>query len=261
MLPPRVVDGQPLPPTKRDSVGPLSIAPHHMFKRLLHAAPAVLLLALTNTAAPQQRPTFKTPQDISAFLQAYYVRPQPELIPRVVDALRSTGFLEKTTAVPPLVGFLSEVFAANPDRLPQWSALIAEQDEGTKAVLERALSVSKAGGVVTIDGHSAELNDVYWGAFFASGNPDLLKKLIDQLRYCDERDDFYLFMAGATAKWSLASNAQSQALVHSTLEGARPNADKRTQELITELLTQGPARVKQETSEIIRKRRQAGKWR
>ena len=120
--------------------------------------------------------------------------------------------------------------------------------------------MSKAGGVLNSDGHSAGLNDVYWGAFFASGNPKFIRKLIDQLRYWDERDDLSLFFAGATAKWSLASNAQSQVGVRSALEEAKLNADKRTQELITELLAQGPAQVKQEISEIVTKQREVGKW-
>jgi TonB family protein len=163
----------------------------------------------TGTEA-QQLPTFKTPEDVGAFMQTYYLRPRPELIADVVDALHSTGFLQKATAAPPTIGFFSEVFAANPDRRPEWQVLIAKQDEQTKAALERALSESKAGGVRSIDGHSAELNDEYWGAFFASGNPDFLKKIIDQLRYSDERDDFSLFMTGVSAQWSLASNAQNE---------------------------------------------------
>ncbi len=134
------------------------------------------------------------------------------------------------------MAFFSEVFAANPDRLPQWQVLIEKQDEQTKAALQRALSMSKAGGVLTLRGHSPELNDSYWGAFFASGNPAYLRKLVDQLRYFDERDDLALFMAGASAKWSLASNAESHVIVRSTLETAKRNADTRTQELITELL-------------------------
>jgi hypothetical protein len=39
------------------------------------------------------------------------------------------------------------------------------------------------------------------------------------------------------------------------------NPDKRTRELISELLVQGPERVKQEAAEIVRRQREAGKWR
>jgi hypothetical protein len=71
-----------------------------MFKRSLQVFLAVLLAALTNTAATQQPPILKTPQAIDAFCQTYYLRPRPELIAGVIDALHSTGFLQKATAVP-----------------------------------------------------------------------------------------------------------------------------------------------------------------
>jgi TonB family protein len=217
--------------------------------------------APTCTVATQQSPIVKTGNDVSAFMQEYYLRPQPELIAGFIDALHPTGYLEKETAIPPLVAFFSEVFAANPERLSQWQVRIQKQDEQTQAALERAVSLSKAGGVLKLEGHSAQLNDMYWGAFFATGNPDYLSRLVGQLHYVDERNDFSLFMTGVSAEWSLASNAQSHILVRSTLETAKINSDRRTQELISELLAQGPARVKQEASEIIRKQREAGKWR
>jgi hypothetical protein len=103
---------------------------------------------------------------------------------------------------------------------------------------------------------------MYWGAFLASGNSGFTKKLIDQLRYCDERSDFQLFVTGISAKWSLASNAQSHAAVALDLATEKVNnPDKRTRELISELLVQGPERVKQEAAEIVRRQREAGKWR
>jgi hypothetical protein len=101
---------------------------------------------------------------------------------------------------------------------------------------------------------------MYWGAFFATGRTAFLQKLVDQLRYVDERDDEELFFAGATAKWSLASNAQSDPLVRSTLAGQTLKADQRTRALITELLTQPPAQVKQDIADIVRDQRAAGKW-
>jgi hypothetical protein len=87
-----------------------------------------------------------------------------------------------------------------------------------------------------------------------------LQKLVDQLRYCDERDDEALFLAGATAKWSLASNALSDPFVRATLAGQTLTADQRTRALINELLREGSAQVKQEMSDLVRQQREAGKW-
>jgi hypothetical protein len=232
-----------------------------MIGRFLQALVFVWSVLASITSA-QQLPDLRTPEGIDAFTQTYYQHPRPDRIPTLIDALNSTGLLQKPSAIPPYVGFFSEVFSGNPDKLPQWQALIDKQDAHIKAALERAVALSKAGGVLTLRGHSAELNDMYWGAFFASGDSSFTKKLVDQLRYCDERNDLQLFMTGISAKWSLASNAQSHAVVALDLETEKGNnPDKRIRELIAELLVQGPARVKQEAAEVIRRQREAGKWR
>jgi hypothetical protein len=231
-----------------------------MFTRFLQMLLFLLVPALANIAAAVQEHSLKTIDDVGEFMQTYYRQPRPELIASLIQALHSSGFVQRATNEPDVIGFFSEVFAANPDRLSQWQALIAKQDEQTKAALGRALSVSRAGGVLNLEGHSAALNDEYWAAFFATGNPKFIDRLVDQLRYFDERDDFGLFGAGGTAKWSLASNAQTQPEVRLAIEEAKLKADKRTQELITELIVQGPARIKQELREIVDKQKQAGKW-
>ena len=83
--------------------------------------------------------------------------------------------------------------------------------------------------MLDLTGHSASLNDMYWGAFFATGRTVFLQKLVDQLRYVEEREDEALFLAGATAKWSLASNAQSHDLVRWILKSQTLTTDQRTQ--------------------------------
>lgn len=242
-----------------------------MFTRILQMLLLFLILPGLPDISAAQEHSLKTFEDVSDFMQTYYRQPRPDLIASLIGVLHSSGFVQNDTNAPPnatgtatesaIIGFFSEVFAANPDRLSRWQALIAKQDEQTKAALARALSVSKAGGVLNLDGHSAALNDEYWAAFFATGNPKFIDRLVDQLRYFDERDDLGLFGAGGTAKWSLASNAQTQPEVRFAIEEAKLKADKRTQELIMELLAEDPARVKLEISAIIRMQRESGKWR
>lgn len=217
---------------------------------------------LAESGVSQEAPSFRTLEGVDSFVQTYYQRPRPDLMPDLFRALQPTGVSERPNAVPPFVGFFSEVFAANPGRVAEWQALVPKQEASTRRLLYWALEISKAGGVLMVEGHSPALNDMYWGAFFASGDSRFTRKLVDQLRYCDERSDFQLFMTGVLAKWSLASNAQSHAAVVLDLETEKGNnPDKRTRELIAELLVQGPEHVKQEAAEIIRRQRELGKWR
>jgi len=218
------------------------------------------LVLLGKPVASQEVPSFRTLGDVDRFTETYYQHPRPELIAGLIRALQSTGLTERPNAVPPYIGFFAEVFAANPARVPEWQALVANQKPSTRRLLYRALALSRAGGVLTLDVHSGSLNDMYWGAFVASGRTALLQRLVDQLRYFDERDDEGLFFAGATAKWSLASNAQSHPLVRATLEGETLTADQRTRALIAELLREGPGQVKQEIAGVVQQQREAGKW-
>lgn len=226
------------------------------FQMLLY----LLVPTLSGIAAAQEH-SLKTVDETSDFMQSYYEEPRPDLIGDLIVALHSSGYLQMIKRVPAVIGFFSEIFAANPDRRSQWQAVIAKQDDQVKAALGRAFAVSTTGGIINLEGHSAELNDEYWGAFFASGNPKFIAKLVDQLRYFDERNDEMLFLAGGTAKWSLSSNALQQPGVRSAIEQARLKADKRTQEIITELLTKDPSSVKQEVIDIVKVQREAGKWR
>lgn len=221
----------------------------------------VLLLAKVGTAQTSSL-ELKTLLDVGNFMQTYYLHPQPELIGNLIEALHPSGLLQiqKANNINPVIGFFSEIFAANPNRLPQWQVLIAKQDVQTKAALDQALSAAKSGGVLKVSGHTAGLNDMYWGAFCASGNPKFVYRLVDQLQYFDERNDESLFFAGATAMWSLASNAKTQPAVRSAIEDARTKADKRTQELISKLVTEDPEKIKLDSGEIVRKQRETGKW-
>jgi hypothetical protein len=228
----------------------------------MRVGPGVILLLVAASAQAltlQNSSELKTLNSVSAFMQTYYQHPRPDRIADVIDALNPSGFVRPNNEFV-LIGFFSEVFAANPNRVSEWQDHIAKQEGQTKSILERALSVSKTGGLLNNNGHSPQLNDGWWAAFFATGSTKFIDKIIDQLQYCDERNDESLFVAGATAKWSLASNARTNPSARSALNAAKANATGRKQELINEALNEDPGSIKQEIKEIIQSQRQAGKW-
>lgn len=206
------------------------------------------------------RPSLKTPEDLDAFMNKYYLQPRPDRIAEAIGMLSTSGVLQNAEAVAPITGFFSEVFTANPSRLAEWQPIIAKQPAVSRSMLDSALSWSKAGGVLQLQGRSPQMNDVFWGAFFASGNPAYVKKVLEVAPFAEERNDFNLWSTGATAKWSLASNARQHPLVHSILEDARRTADKRTQDMISEILKRDPARIREEMADTYAKQKAAGKW-
>lgn len=213
-----------------------------------------------NAALAQKLPDLGRPEDLAQFIGTYYQHPRPELIGRAMELLPSSPDMNVPSAAGPTMAFFSEVFSANPDRLSEWQSTIDKQDARTKSFLSRAVVWSKEGGVLKVDGHSSGINDLYWGAFFATGKPVFIERLVGEMKYADERDNFELWGAGATAKWSLASNARQHPLVRTILESGKSTADKQTQDMITEVLTRDPADLQREIRETVARQRAAGKW-
>ena len=205
-------------------------------------------------------PPLRTPEDLDRFMNKYYLQPRPDRIADAMLMLTTSGVLQIAEAVGPITGFFSEVFLTTPSRMSEWKSAIDKQPGFAKSVLDSAVSWSKAGGVLQLPGRSPQMNDFYWGAFFASGNPLYVKKLLELAAFATERNDFPAWMIGATAKWSLASNSRQHALVHSILEQEKRTSDKRKEELVDDILKRDPARMRQEMVDFRNKQIRSGKW-
>lgn len=199
-------------------------------------------------------------EDLDVFFNYYYLHPRPEQVAEAIGALGISNMLEKDTAIPPMVGFFSEIFSANSSRLPQWQALIEQQPPATKSMLRQALAIYNKGGVLKCSGHHPELNDMYWGAFCASGQINYPRKLIEQLSYLDERGSLLLFITARTAQWSLATMAKDHKIARTMLETEKPLQGTRITQAIEELLTTPPEELLQKMKDIIRKKQDDGEW-
>ncbi len=223
-----------------------------------------LLLALLDagSAAPPPSAALPPPEAVDAFMQTYYQHPRAELVPKLIAALNASASLQDAAnASPALLGFFTELFL-DKRRLHEWHALVEKQGDTLRATLRQAETLSGTpGGVLSgTTRSSAQQNDVYWGAFFASGKPVYLNKLIGELRHFDERQDLNVFMAGMSAKWSLCSNARRHPIVRASLEDASRKGDARTRALIAEVLTRTEAELKEEAIGIVRAQKEAGLW-
>lgn len=202
-----------------------------------------------------------TAEELAVFVTYYYRHPQPELIARAIESLAPTKFLDRGDmssyffhqSAYTCVGFFAEVFAANPDRVAEWEKLIDRrgQDGTTRFWLRKALQLRLPGAILAFGfGRPSDLSDldeifVYWGAFFASGNPAYLRKLVDRLENVDDANQAF-FDAGAEAMVLFAYNGPHHPLVRQTLEAARKDVRPRTRELIDDLLNKEMAAVLQE---------------
>lgn len=230
-----------------------------------------LLLLLKTTSAqaaavrdePSVRPM--TAQEFTVFLTYYYRHPQPELISRAIESLAPSNFLDRGNTSSDLfgqhrytcVGFFAEVFAANPNRVAGWKKIIERpgQDGTTRYWLRRALHLRRPKAILAFGpDRPSDISDidedfVFWGAFFASGDPAYLRKLVDRLDYLDEAD-YSLFDAGGEAMVLFAYNGPHHPLVRHTLEAVRKEVKPRTRQLIDDLLHKDLAAVLQEVASM-----------
>jgi len=205
-----------------------------------------------------------TPETLDDFVSHYYLHPRPECIGAAIDSFGRSGFAGGRADV--FVGFLTEVLAANPARVPEWEALIDRQPHEAREVLAAALSKSRPQAAVPAEagtpgaipaakpGSSSDRaaapadlfpavsgqNAGYWGAFYASGKTEYLRKLVDQLTKTDEHYHAERYWEGATAMWSLAQNAREQPAVRAALQAMMPQLRMRVRNLVQEVLMDPP---------------------
>lgn len=182
-----------------------------------------------------------TPAELDRFATHYYQHPQPDQIGRLIGGLGASGFLQERKNV--FVGFLSEVFAANPARVEAWRKLAAGQDQAVQDIVAAALNLDGPGEALARKFESVANNDRCWGAFFATGNPEHLRRLVARVHLVSDTDGKN-FWIGATAMWSLARNAAEHPAVRSVLEAYRPEADRVTGGLIDSVLRNEPEKVR-----------------
>lgn len=183
------------------------------------------------------------PAELDRFVTHYYLRPRPERIADAIDAFGRSGFAEDRGAV--YVGFFAAIFAAHPERVETWQPVIDRQADASRDLLREALQRARQPPIVS-GPPSVRLNDMSWGAFFATGDPTHLQRLIGHLAGLDDRWDADRFWSAATAMWSLARNAPEHSRVLSTLQAAASTADARTRARIEDVLTRHPDELRQQ---------------
>ena len=211
----------------------------------------------TKSAETSQSSGPMTAEEFAQFATYYYQRPQPEMITRAIDSLGSNGFLKYHGSqdkraflrrAHTCLGFFAEIFASHPDRVAEWLNVAEARPQGQEVRfwLREALKLNGSRPLLESGRNgpeSLDMADHFMGAFFASGNPAYLRKLVDRLGSIDS-GSYPLSRAAAGSMMLLAYNAPHHPLVRQTLEEARTQAKPRTRKLINEVLTKDMATLR-----------------
>lgn len=200
-------------------------------------------------------------EDLSQFMTSYYQHPQPGLVDQAIVQVSKSGRCDESSAQAPLIGFFAEVFAANPEKMTQWQAVVDKQDASTKSVMAAAKKLSaNPQQMIDMAPLKPELNDMCWGAFFASGKPVYLKALVDRLAYLDERKDCRRYLTAASAKWSISSNSKQDPVVLKELQKLKADVPPEIRKQVEDAIAKSPSTIGKETIEVVRTQKQKGIW-
>lgn len=218
--------------------------------------PYLLLMMSFGATALFSQESITSPEEFNAFIHRYYLSPKPTLVPSAITHYAATYTANKSS-LPPIISFFNRVFSDNPASRGEWKKVIDRQEPELKEFLLAALNTDSSAYLANKKASPA-LNDMNWGAYFASGDEKYLKNLLDATRHRDERKDLNLFLAGFSAEWSLSSNARQHETVLKFL--LREQGKGKHRETITEILNTEPEGIRKKAIDVISQQKAKGVW-
>ena len=203
----------------------------------------VVGLALASTLAARAESAAQV------WLETYYVNPRPAELVANVQALSREGFFAKPGHSAVGIGFLSTVFASNPDRIEKWlhemrdlpardrrlvaaalwqaghplGAQLLRDVDPNSSVRDEVLRVANTPAQLVADTpvRSASSMNLQWGAFLASGDERHIIRVLDAIGTGERSLD-------SAARIALAQNAAAHPRV---LEICRAQLDRQPEEV------------------------------
>jgi len=193
---------------------------------------------------------FQSQSEVSQWVTFYYLNPEPNRLPDFMETMGKSGFLDKSTALSPIFGFLSGTFRNNPDKVTSWVerlssleekhlgvvvlglwyAALPESREMANAIIDKHPNLKPSfeflynGAPMTVEQVPLEQGpwvlDALWGKFMATGDSAPVERIISALPWIDVEGDINRLLVGGAARWSLTSNAVQHKRVLEICEGA-----------------------------------------
>jgi len=215
---------------------------------------------VTRTVDDEPDPkAFHTADELGTFMTDYHQHPEPDRVDAAIRFLGKNGLdAEHTLATS---GFFAIVLARHPDHARGWLALARKQPGNIGKALKTAAMISTDPYRWAAARNDApELNDFCWAAFFASGDARYVERILAALAHLDERTDMKLYLAAATAQWSLASNARQHDAVRTIVEKAHALAKAPLDQALEQVLTVDPEEFRAAVVRVLKEQHEKGVW-
>jgi len=260
---------------------------------------AIIVLALSAGAAqaqrkgaPQPPPQELTAKVILKWINGYREKPEPEKLPQAVKAMSGLGIFKELEQAGVYQGFIAGVIAANPERaekliadmfplppedqvvivraiaysgLKGWTELLQQFVERmpTRKVLIEHHLFGKGATFETLDLKASPAHiDIMWGHYFGSGSYKGIERIITVLPWSKDRNDVEKLTLGSMAKWTLATNLQTDprllAFAKSQLDDVPKDAAKELREVITAAETYETGAIRKQAVAAVEELRRKG---
>lgn len=240
----------------------------------------------------QPPPQQLTAQTILKWINNYREKPEPDKLPQAVKAMSGIGVFKELDQAGVYQGFIAGVLAANPEiaeklisemfplppedqvvivraiaysGLRGWKELLkkfVERMPTRKVLIEHHL-YGKGATFETLDLKTSPAHiDIMWGHYFASGSFKGIDRIITALPWSKDRNDVEKLTLGSMAKWTLATNLQSDprllAYTKRQLETLPKDAAKELREVITAAETYETGTIRKQAVAAVEELRRKG---
>ena len=196
----------------------------------------------------------ESPRDFSEILQTYYLHKDKDLVEKTVEFVNNPKADYKRLE-PILTGFFGALFSADTEIRSEFFKNSDKFQNKDIKQLFAFLIETNIDSIYSKTPLSPSFNDMNWSSYFATGNVKFLDKIISNIPLAENRNDPNLFLTGASAKWSLCSNARQDKQVKEHLIIQKDN-----KKIIKEILIKEPQEFRQEMKDVIAEQRAKGLW-
>ena len=209
---------------------------------------------------------FAKAEDVLKFINDYRANPQPDKLPQIVRAMGNLGLFRDLDMAGVHVGFIAGVLGSNPDKTERLITEMFPMPPEDQVVLIKAIAFSglanwksvmerfiermparnglirkylygdgKVLADLPLEGSSFVL-DAHWGYYFASGNPEPVRRIVSTLAWAKDKNNLEKLTIASMAKWTLATNA---------------SRDKDLMDILKAEVNRQPKEIRVEVSEVI----------
>jgi len=199
-------------------------------------------------------------KQLNQLSRTYYLDPKPDLISGAIDVAANNGVWTGRNYLGQYSGFFNCVFHRyDKGWREKWQQQVAQLDEENRRQFNLLLEMKPDAFMAEVESSPLK-NDMQWFCFFATGDTEKLRGILEALTDLDEREDLNRFLTAASARWSLARFAGKHPQVKRVVEKLREGEHEGLRSAAEDILTKSPKALKEEAAAVVVDQKKRGIW-